>query len=72
MRSTMVLLFAFLFSFTLTSCVTAVRATPTHRVVVIKRLPQVHKIIYIKGLRYYKWNGVYHRKAKRGYVVVSL
>ena len=70
MRSTIVLL-AILFSFTLTSCVTTVRATPA-KVVVLKRLPKVHKVIYIRGHCYYKWNGVYHRKTARGFVVVRV
>jgi len=70
MRSTFVLLFV-LFSFTLSSCVTTVRATPA-RIVVVKRLPRIHKVVYIKGHRYYKWNGVYHRKTARGYVVVRV
>lgn len=71
MRSTMVLLFALLFSFTITSCVTTVRAIPA-KVVVVKRLPRVHKVVYIKGHKYYKWNGVYHRKTTRGYVIVRV
>jgi len=70
MRSTIVL-FALLFSFTITSCVTTVRVTPA-KVVVVKRLPRVHKVVYIKGHRYYKWNGVYHRKTARGFVVVRI
>jgi uncharacterized membrane protein (UPF0127 family) len=72
MRTTTIFLLALIFSFSLTSCVTAVRTTPTHRVVVVKKLPRVHKVIYIKGQRYYKWNGVYHRKISRGFVVVRV
>jgi len=70
MRSTIVLL-ALLFSLILTSCVTTVRATPA-KVVVVKRLPKIHKVVYIKGHQYYKWNGVYHRKTARGFVVVRV
>jgi hypothetical protein len=71
MKTTAVFLFALLFSFTLTSCVTTVRATPA-KVVVVKRLPKVHKVVYIRGHRYYKWNGVYHRKTARGFVAVKV
>ena len=72
MRSTTVFSLALLFTLSLTSCVTVQRTSPNHKVVVVKRLPRVHKVIYIKGHRYYKWNGVYHRKTARGYVVVRV
>jgi hypothetical protein len=71
MKTITAFLLTLLFSFTLTSCVTTVRATPA-KVVVVKRLPKVHKVVYIKGHRYYKWSGVYHRKTARGYVVVKV
>ncbi|MDX1829660.1 MAG: DUF6515 family protein [Lutibacter sp.] len=71
MRTAIVFLITLFFSFTLTSCVTTVRATPNN-IIVVKRLPRIHKVVYIKGHRYYKWNGVYHRKTTRGYVVVRV
>jgi hypothetical protein len=71
MRTTVVFLIALFFSFTLTSCVSTVRVTPNN-IIVVKRLPRIHKVVYIKGHRYYKWNGVYHRKTARGYVVVRV
>ena len=69
MRSTTVFLIALFFSFTLISCVTTARVNPNN-IVVIKRLPRIHKVVYIKGHKYYKWNGTYHKKTARGYVVV--
>ncbi|NOR29186.1 MAG: hypothetical protein GQ540_11725 [Lutibacter sp.] len=60
-----------LFSFSATSCVTTVRATPA-KVVVVKKLPKTHKVVSIKGHRYYKWNGKHYRKTNRGYVIVRL
>jgi len=62
---------SFLFLISFSSCVTTVRATPT-KVVVIKKLPRIHKVVYIKGNRYYKWNGKHYRKTTRGYVMVRI
>ncbi len=59
----------FIFSFSISSCVTTVRAIPS-KVVVVKKLPKTHKIVYVNGLRYYKWNGKHYRKTNRGYVIV--
>ncbi|WP_408670366.1 DUF6515 family protein [Lutibacter sp.] len=59
----------FLFSISFSSCVTTVRTTPS-KIVVIKKLPKTHKVVYIKGHRYYKWNGKHYRKTKKGYVIV--
>jgi len=53
----------------LTSCVATVR--PSHNFVIVKTLPRYHKVVYVRGVKYYKWNGHYHKKTHRGYVVVS-
>lgn len=55
---------------TSTSCATRVVNQP-EKVVVVKR-PVKYKVVRIKGKKYYRWNGQYHRKTKRGYVVVKL
>ena len=59
------------FSFGLTSCAATVRTSPS-KVVVVKKLPRTHKVIRIKGVKYYKFNGKHYRKSKRGYVAVRL
>jgi len=63
-----------IFSFTLQSCV--VKARPIHHsrasVVVVMHPPKYHKVVYVKGSKYYLWNGKYHRKTTRGYVVVKI
>lgn len=69
MRTTFSLLFLLFFLFTLTSCVTTVRAKPTN-IVVVKKIPRAHKIVYINGHKYYKWNGKHYRKTTKGYVFV--
>ncbi|MGV6846144.1 MAG: DUF6515 family protein [Lutibacter sp.] len=71
MKTTTVFLLALLFSFTISSCATTVRTQPS-KVVVVNRLPRAHKVVYVRGVRYYKWNGVYHKKTRRGYVVVRI
>jgi len=69
MKSINIFLIAIILAFTLNSCVATVR--PSHQVVIVKTLPRYHKVFYIKGVKYYKWNGYYHRKTNRGFMVVS-
>ena len=71
MRSTLFLIIIFIFSLSNTSCATTVR-TKTTKVVVIHKLPKIHKVVYIKGHRYYKWNGKHYRKTRKGYVIVRV
>ena len=56
-------------AFSFNSCVTTSRATPT-KVVLVKKSPRFHKVVVIKGQRYYAWNGKHYRKTNKGYVVV--
>ncbi len=62
------------FAFSLQSCV--VHTRPAHhkptKVVYVKHAPKKHKIVVVKGKRYYYWNGKHHRKTKKGFVVVSV
>ena len=67
---TLLLILVFIFSLSFTSCVVHTRATPT-KVIVVKR-PTKYKVISVKGSRYYVWNGRYHKKTKKGYVVVRI
>jgi uncharacterized protein with PIN domain len=61
----------FIFALTFTSCANRVVVT-TPRARVIKVAPKHHKIVIIKGKRYYYWNGHHYRKTKKGYVVVRV
>jgi len=54
-----------------TSCITTVRPAHT-RTVVVKVAPKNHRIVYVKGKRYYFWNGKHHRKTKNGYIIVKM
>lgn len=70
MKNTLQLL-VLIFTFSIiTSCATR---QPTHkRVTVVKVAPRGHKIVHIKGKRYYKWNNTHYRKTRKGYVTVRL
>ncbi|MEM7186854.1 MAG: DUF6515 family protein [Bacteroidota bacterium] len=62
-----------LMAFTFTSCATRVVTTvPTSKVVVVKQAPRSHKVVVVKGKRYYRWGGNYYRKTNRGYVLVRV
>ena len=62
-----------LVSFTLTSCATRVVTTaPTTNVVIVKKAPRNHKIVVVKGKRYYRWGGKHYRKTHRGFVLVKV
>ncbi len=54
------------------SCATNVIENPSSSVKVVKVAPNQHKVVIIKGKRYYYWNGRYHKRTKRGYVVVKV
>ena len=56
-------------AFSFNSCVTTSRIAPT-KVVVVKKLPRFHKVVVIKGQRYYAWNGKHYKKINKGYIVV--
>jgi hypothetical protein len=62
---------AFLFSSCATRVVTPVPVTSA-KVVVVKKAPRNHRVIVVKGKRYYTWNANYYRKTGRGYVLVKL
>jgi hypothetical protein len=53
------------------SCTTrAVVHTPKYTV--LKVAPKHHKVVIIKGKRYYFWNGRHYKKTRRGYIVVRV
>jgi hypothetical protein len=52
------------------SCV--VRSKPTTaRTITIKQAPRNHKVVVIKGKKYYTWGGKNYKKTRRGYVIVN-
>ena len=53
------------------SCVVHTRPAHSHAVV-IKKAPKYHKVVVVKGNRYYTWGGKYYRKTSRGYVYVRI
>lgn len=52
------------------SCI--VKSRPAaKRTIVIKEAPRNHKVVVIKGKRYYTWGGKRYKKTRRGYIVVN-
>ncbi|MFK7781182.1 hypothetical protein [Psychroserpens sp.] len=47
------------------SCASRVVMSPT-TVAVIKTPPKTHKIVKVKGKRFYFWNGKHYKKTRRG------
>ena len=69
----LLILFVFAFALSTTSCATRVVVRPaTTHVKVVKVAPKHHKVVIIKGKRYYSWGGRYYRKTARGFVVVKV
>ncbi|MBT8260411.1 MAG: hypothetical protein HKO92_07225 [Flavobacteriaceae bacterium] len=66
-----IFILGFIFTLSLTSCATRVAVTAPHTTVV-KVAPKHHKIVVVKGKRYYFWNGKHYKKTRRGYVVVKV
>ncbi len=55
----------------LSSCATKVKTKPSNNnVTVVKVAPRGYKVVYIKGKKYYTWNGNRKKKKKRGYIVI--
>ena len=53
------------------SCIVHTRPVAT-KTVVIKKAPRHHKVVVVKGKRYYAWGGKHYRKTNRGYVYVRI
>ena len=72
MRSLLVVI-GLVFAILTTSCAprVVVKEPRAKKVVVVKR-PAKYRVVRIKGKKYYYWNGRYHRKTSRGYVVVKV
>jgi hypothetical protein len=57
----------------LSSCVIHTkRSAKKKNTKVVKIVPAKSKVIFVNGKKYYKWNNKYHRKTKKGFVVVRL
>ena len=55
-----------------TSCATRVAVQTSPAVRVVKLAPKHHKIVVVKGQRYYFWNGRHYKKTRKGYVIAKL
>lgn len=68
---TLFIVIGFVFALSLTSCASRVVVRP-QATTVVKVAPKHHKIVVVKGKRYYYWNGKHYRKTKKGYVFVRV
>lgn len=71
MRTFVILISAFLL-FNVSSCATYVTRRPAAKVTIVKTAPKHHKIVTVKGKRYYFWNGNHYRKTRKGFVFVKV
>ena len=71
MKKVILIIFGCSLLFLGSSCVVNSRPAAT-RTVVIKKAPINHKIVVIKGKRYYTWGGKRYKKTRRGFVVVKI
>jgi len=68
---TLFIIIGFVITLSFTSCARRlVIATP--KATVVRVAPKNHKIIVVKGKRYYFWNGRHYKKTKQGFVVVKV
>lgn len=67
-----ILIFGIVILFSSTSCVSRVAVRPAYKTTIVKVAPKHHKIVVVKGKRYYFWNGKHYRKTKKGYVFVRV
>ena len=72
MKNLLTILIICVLLFLSTSCVTTVRPAHVHtKTVVVKKAPKHHKVVYVKGHKYYAWGGKRYKKTKKGYVFVK-
>ena len=76
MKKSVIIFSLFALGFISQSCVVHTKPTSlshrTTKVVIIKKAPKNHKIVIVKGKRYYFWNGKHYRKTSKGYVFVRV
>ncbi len=68
---TLIFTLGIIFTLSLSSCATRVYHRPS-AVKVVKVAPKHHKIVVVKGKRYYYWNGRHYRKTAQGFIVVRV
>lgn len=72
----LLILIGIVFCMSLSSCATRVVVRPhtpkVQTVKVVKVAPAHHKIVVIKGKRYYYWNGRHYKKTTKGFVFVKV
>lgn len=68
---TLIFIITLVVALSFTSCARrVVVATPKTKI--IRIAPKHHKIVIVKGKRYYFWNGRHYRKTRNGYVYVKI
>ncbi len=67
----LLILFGMALTLTFSSCATHV-AVRTPNVKVVKVAPKHHKVVVVKGAKYYYWNGRHYKKTRKGYVFVKV
>jgi hypothetical protein len=67
---TLILTLGFAIVFSTTSCASRVVVRPASTIV--KVAPKHHKVVVVKGKRYYYWNSKHYKKTRKGYVVVKI
>jgi biopolymer transport protein ExbD len=70
MKSLLIII-GLVFTITLTSCTSRI-AVQSPKYTVVKVAPKHHKIVIIKGKRYYYWNGRHYKRTKKGYIPVRV
>ncbi len=68
---TLLIIVGFILTLSFTSCARRV-VVKTPNTTVVRVAPKHHKIVVVKGKRYYYWNGRHYRKTRKGYVFVKV
>jgi len=68
---TLILIFGIVIVFTTTSCTSRI-ALRSANTTIVKVAPKHHKVVVVKGKRYYYWNGKHYKKTRKGYLVVKV
>lgn len=72
MKTIYSILIALFIAVSFSSCATRVTPRSAQQVTVVKVAPKKHRVVTVRGKRYYYWNGRHYRRTNRGYVYVRL
>ncbi len=72
MKNLLTILLGFTLLILSSSCISTARPSYIEsRTVIVKKVPKNHKVVYVKGHKYYVWGGKQYKQTRKGFLVVK-